>query len=218
MKTLDIALKDLLRASRAASFWVFAFGVPFLTAVLFYFAFGGLAGQGGFDLPKTAVAVANLDEPGVLSGGFTTGQMLVDFLSSDELAQLLYVRVVDDPASARTAVDNQEAGVAVIIPQNLTSAALGSQGSAAIELYQDPTLTLGPSIVKGIVSQLVDGFAGSKIAFRCSAAPPGRPGGHGRPGGAAEHRNAVWRVVRHPRRGFREGRQSTAGRPADRRG
>jgi ABC-type multidrug transport system permease subunit len=31
-------------------------------------------------------------------------------------------------------------------------------------LYQDPTLTLGPGIVKDLVSQLVDGFAGSSIA------------------------------------------------------
>ncbi|HUW10392.1 MAG TPA: ABC transporter permease [Anaerolineae bacterium] len=164
MKTLDIALKDLLRAARSAFFWVFAFGVPFLTAVLFYFAFGGLAGQGDFDLPKTAIAVVNLDEPTALSGGFSAGQMLVDFLSSDELGQLLQVTVADDAAGARAAVDNQQVGVAVIIPAGLTTAAFGSQERAAIELYQDPTLTLGPSIVKGIVSQLVDGFAGSKIA------------------------------------------------------
>jgi ABC-2 type transport system permease protein len=33
-----------------------------------------------------------------------------------------------------------------------------------ITLYQDPTLTLGPAIVHGIIGQFVDGFAGIKIA------------------------------------------------------
>jgi ABC-2 type transport system permease protein len=38
------------------------------------------------------------------------------------------------------------------------------EGQAAVELYQDPTQTLGPGIVKGLIQQFVDGFAGSKIA------------------------------------------------------
>jgi ABC-2 type transport system permease protein len=31
-------------------------------------------------------------------------------------------------------------------------------------MYQDPTLTIGPSIVKGLVSHFMDGFSGAKIA------------------------------------------------------
>ena len=167
MKVLDIALKDLLRSSRSAAFWVFGFGVPFLTAVLYYFAFGGVAtDDGGFDLPTIKVQVVNLDEPPAQFGGFSAGQMLVELLGSEELGQLLDVTEVDDAVSARAAVDEQEAGVAVIVPAGFTAAAFGPEGRAAIEVYQDPTLTLGPGIVEGIVSQLVDGFAGSKIADR----------------------------------------------------
>ena len=167
MKVLDIALKDLLRSSRSATFWAFGFGVPLLTAVLFAVAFGGAAAdEGGFDIPATKVQVVNLDEPTAQTGGFSAGQMLVEFLRSEDLEQLLDVTEVDDAVSARAAVDNQEAGVVVIIPAGFTAAVLGPEGRAAVEVYQDPTLTLGPGIVKGIVSQLVDGFAGSKIAAR----------------------------------------------------
>ena len=111
----------------------------------------------------TRVQVVNLDQPGP-QYSFSFGQMLVGFLQDERLANLLQVTEAADEASARVAVDSQDAGVAVIIPPHFTTAALAPAGSASIMLYQDPTLTLGPGIVKGIVSQFVDGFAGTKIA------------------------------------------------------
>jgi ABC-type Na+ efflux pump permease subunit len=42
---------------------------------------------------------------------------------------------------------------------------LEPEGRAAVELYQDPTLEIGPDIVKSVVSQFIDGFAGSRIAI-----------------------------------------------------
>jgi ABC-2 type transport system permease protein len=139
--------------------------VPLLTAVLFYFAFGGAAAdEEGFVVSTTEVQVVNLDEPTAQTGGFSAGQMLIEVLRSEDLEQLLNVTEVDDAVSARAAVDNQAAGVAVITPADFTAAALGPEGHAAIEVYQDPTLSLGPGIVRGIVRPLVDGFAGSKIA------------------------------------------------------
>jgi ABC-2 type transport system permease protein len=164
MKTLDIAGKDLLRSVRSASFLAFGFVVPLLVTALFSFAFGGMTGGQGIEVPTTRVQVVNLDEGDPQAGGFAAGKMLVDILQSRQLAQLLQTREVSDAANARAAVDRQEAGVAVIIPPGLTSAALNPEGRAALELYQDPTLTLGPGIVQGIVRQYVDAFSGSKIA------------------------------------------------------
>jgi hypothetical protein len=34
-----------------------------------------------------------------------------------------------------------------------------------VEFYQDPTLTIGPSIVKSILSQFMDGLSGIKISL-----------------------------------------------------
>lgn len=163
MKVLDIALKDMLRSFRSRFAVVMMFVAPLLIAGIMYFAFGGLEGDGGFDLPLTRVQVANLDEPGP-QFSFSFGRMLSDFLQREELADLLQVTEAATEADARASVDSQEAGVAVIIPPDFTTAALATEERATVTLYQDPTLTLGPSIVQGIVRQFVDGFAGSKIA------------------------------------------------------
>jgi ABC-2 type transport system permease protein len=164
MKILDIALKDLLRSLRNYFFLGFGLGVPVLMGVIFYFAFGSLAGEEGFSIPQTDVLVVNLDEPVAAYGGFSAGEMLAEFLQSEELAELLAVTETDDPAAARAAVDNQEADVAIIIPAGLSAAAFDPQGQAKVEIYHDPTLTIGPGIVKSIVTQFVDVLAGSKIA------------------------------------------------------
>ncbi|MGA9347400.1 MAG: ABC transporter permease [Anaerolineae bacterium] len=165
MKVLDIALKDLLRSFRNVSALFFMFVLPLMTVGLIYFAFSGLAGdEGGFDLQVTRVQVVNLDQPASQFGGFSGGQMLVEFLQDERLTGLLQVTVAADEASARAAVDQQDAGVAVIIPPDFTAAALAPEGGTAVALYQDPTLTVGPAIVKGLVSQFVDGFAGTIIA------------------------------------------------------
>ncbi len=119
---------------------------------IFYFAFGGLGDEGGFDLAVTKVVVVNQDQPVAQAGDFSDGQKLAAFLKSDYLKSILDVTEAADAAAARDAVDRQEAGVAVIIPAGLTAAGENPGERAAVELYQDPTLTLGPGIVKGIVS------------------------------------------------------------------
>lgn len=161
MKLFDITLKDLRRSFLSGSFLVFGFVMPLLTASLFYFAFGGLAsGDGGFELPVTQVQVVDLDGA---QAGFSAGELLADTLRN-AMPGVVQVTKASDAASARAAVDHQEAAVAVIIPAGFTAAVLDPGAHAAVELYQDPTLMLGPSIVIGIVSQVVDGFAGAKIA------------------------------------------------------
>jgi ABC-2 type transport system permease protein len=90
--------------------------------------------------------------------------MLVDVLRSEGFVEILEVTQTDDVEIARSAVDRQESGVAVIIPENFSAVMLQPEGVAEVEIYQDPTLTLGPGIVTTIVSQLTDNFSGSKIA------------------------------------------------------
>ena len=84
---------------------------------------------------------------------------------AEELQDLMAVTEMDSPEAARTAVDQQEAAVAVIIPANFSAAMTGSGENAEVELYQDPTLTLGPKIVSAVIRQFLDGFAGSQITI-----------------------------------------------------
>lgn len=164
MKVLHIALKDLLRSLRNYFFLGLGLGAPLLMGGLFYFAFGGLADEEGFQIPQTDVVVVNLDEPVAEYGGFSAGEMLISVLRSEQMAELLAVTESDSANAARAAVDNRQTDVAVIIPAGLSAAVFDPQGRTEIEVYQDPTLTIGPGIVKSIVTQFVDALAGSKIA------------------------------------------------------
>lgn len=164
MKTLDIAWKDLRHSFRSAFALVFMFVVPLMTVGLFYLAFGGVASDGEPDLATIEVQVVNLDQPASQADDFSAGETLTEFLASEELAELLNVTRVEDALEARAAVDGQRAAVAVIIPSDFTAAMVEPEGRAAVELYRDPTLQIGPDVVKSVVSQFIDGFAGSEIA------------------------------------------------------
>lgn len=164
MKVLDIAFKDLIQAFRSRIAIMFMFVVPMLVTGLFYLIFGNIAGgDEGFTLPQTAVIVVNLDE-GQLSGIGSMGRFLTGMLGSDDLSELVNLSTMTDPAAARLAVDNQEAGVALIIPPDFTDVIIAGEETAEIELYRDPTLTLGPAVVAGIVHQFVDGMSAANIS------------------------------------------------------
>ena len=175
MKALDIALKDIIRSFRSAIALVFMFGIPLLMTGMFYVMLGSSARRGGFDLPRTKIVIANLDEGGPkmqagtenVPGGIeadTLGELVVNVLQSDDLADLLDVSLAPDAASARLAVDSQNAQVAIIIPADFSTQFADLYGQAAVEFYQDPTLTISPSIVKAIMNQFMDRISGIKIA------------------------------------------------------
>jgi ABC-type transport system involved in multi-copper enzyme maturation permease subunit len=175
MKVLDIALKDLKSAFRSALGLVFMFGVPVLITTLFWFMFGRIAEEGEFNLPPTRVVVVNQDLDGVrlqtgsgnIPGGIeadTLSELVVEVLKSEDLAELLIVSTAPDIQSAKAAVDSQKAQVAVFIPVDFSREFADPYGQSTLEFYQDPTLTLGPGIVKSILNQFMDGLSGIKIA------------------------------------------------------
>jgi ABC-2 type transport system permease protein len=163
MKALDIALKDMLRLFKTPFALIMMFGAPLLITGLLYFAFGSMASGGDLDLQAVRVQVANLDQPGTQSSGLAVGEMLVDFLQSEDLGDLLDLTLAADEAAARAAVEGQQADVALIIPPDFTTAALAPGREATLIQYEDPTLTIGPGIVEDLVSRFLDGFAGAKI-------------------------------------------------------
>jgi ABC-2 type transport system permease protein len=165
MKIIDVALKDLQRVFRSAFALIMMFGAPLLIAGLLYFAFGGLAGgDGSFGLARIRVAIANLDQASSPELPLRAGEMLVEFLQDEGLADVLEIRMASDEVAARSAVDAQQADVALIIPGDFSRAALTADREAAVVLYQDPALTIGSGIVKDLVNHFMDGFSGAKIA------------------------------------------------------
>jgi ABC-2 type transport system permease protein len=177
MKAFDIALKDLTRSFRSAFAVIFMFGVPLLVTGMFYFMFGNVAENGGFNLPRTKVIIANMDEGGPkfqinpknIPGGRqadTMGELIVSILESDDMADLIEISYASDPQTARASVDSQESQVAIIIPADFSEQfADVREGKAVIEFYKDPTLTIGPAIMRSILNRFLDSMGGVKIAI-----------------------------------------------------
>jgi len=165
MKVLDIAFKDIKRSLRSGFGIVMMFIVPIMIPAIIYAAFGGaLDGSsdgGGFDIAVTRVAVVNLDR----STDQAAGDILTEFLQSKELQTLLTTSVVDDETAAREQVNTKQADIAVIIPADFSQAAFMGNGESNIVLYHDPTLTIGPLIVKQLLAQFADGFSGARITL-----------------------------------------------------
>jgi ABC-2 type transport system permease protein len=177
MKALDIAFKDMLRFFRSFLAVVFMFIIPLMVTGMFYFMFGSMAENGDFNLPRTKVVIANMDEGGPkfqinpknIPGGKeadTMGELVVSILGSDEMTELIEPSFAPDPETARAAVNRQEAQVAIVIPENFSEEFADVYGEAVIEFYQDPTLTIGPEIIRSIMNRFMDSMSGVKSVVR----------------------------------------------------
>jgi len=176
MKILDIAIKDVVHGLRSSVFLAFTFVIPLLITGMFYFMFGRISEENDFSLPTTKIIVANLDKGGPkfqvstnsIPGGKradTMGELIVNILTSEDMQDLVEVSLAPNEHVAKAAVDGQQAQVAIIIPEDFSLQYADAYGEASIEFYQDPTLTIGPMIVRSIMDQFMDGMSGVKIAI-----------------------------------------------------
>jgi ABC-2 type transport system permease protein len=181
MKIIDIALKDLTRSMRSTFAVLFMFGVPLIVTGMFYFMFGNIANDdNGFNLPVTRIALVNLDEGGLdmqLDSSMlgmpsdqsfeNLGEIIAASLQNEALVDLLALTLVDDSASAREMVDQNEVDVAVIIPPDFTSRFAVSGPNleqSEIELYANPEKIIELGILQSILQQFTDAISGAKIA------------------------------------------------------
>jgi linearmycin/streptolysin S transport system permease protein len=165
MKIIDIAFKDLLRSFRSLFAIGMMFVAPLLITGLIYAAFGNMsAGTGKFNLPPLKILIVNQDQP--VSSDLKLGQMLLDFFHDARMPSWLEISTANDEATARAAIDQQQAGVAIIVPADFTAQAIAPIGHTSLRLIADPTLTIGPRIVQDILNQFIDGISGGKIALQ----------------------------------------------------
>ncbi len=162
MNILYITLKDLANSLRKPLVLAFMLVLPLLQAGLPYLAFHGMSG--GLKVQTTRVMVVNLDQHVAAYPDFRAGELLCGMLADENRGNLLDVTVLESESVARQLVDAGQADLAVIIPAELTASLFDPNGRAAVVIYHDPTLTLGPGIVRDMVTNFLDGFAGSLIA------------------------------------------------------
>jgi ABC-type Na+ efflux pump permease subunit len=166
MKILDIAFKDMTRSFRSA----FAIGMmviaPLMLTGLIYFAFGSMS-SGDVSMTAIKVGVVNADQlpaDSVLEAPI--GDNIRSMFFDESVGSWITATDYPDEASAREAVDKQEIGVAVIIPQNFTERYLSGEQDVQVLIVSDPTLSIGPAVVEDMVTMMVDAVAGGGIAIQ----------------------------------------------------
>lgn len=160
MRALAIAWKDVRQAYRSFS----GLAMMILAPLVLAGAIGAAFGSGGnFSIAATDTIVVNQDTG-------QAGVAIVSALSSEQLADLLTVTSAADPQAARSSVDNGEAEVAVIIPANLTqNLSAAAPSPLRVEIYKDPTVNIGPSIVAAVMENLVQSLNGARAAASSGA-------------------------------------------------
>lgn len=162
MKTLAIALKDLLVVTRDRSGFILMLVAPLALTLVVSFAFGGMGGAAGLaDIP---VVIVNLD-----SGQL--GDILVDVFYSQDLADLVEPGRMEGSSPARAAVDAGHYAAAVIIPAGFSDSLLptaGNENSARqisiVEVYADPTRPIGSGVIRSIVDAVLDRFTAGIVS------------------------------------------------------
>jgi ABC-2 type transport system permease protein len=166
MKTLTIALKDLLILTRDRSGFALMLIAPLALTLVVSFAFGGLGGgTGGTGLANIPVALVDLDD------GFFS-RILLEVFESDDLAELVQPSLFTDANVARAAVDSDTLAAAVIIPPGFSDHLVSSEpagGQVVIEIYANPTRPVGSGVIRSIVDTVLDGIqrgiAGSEVTL-----------------------------------------------------
>ncbi|MBK9925244.1 MAG: ABC transporter permease [Anaerolineales bacterium] len=167
MKILDIAFKDLTRSFRS----VFAIGMmviaPLMLTGLIYFAFGGGGSSDSPSMPIIKVGFVNLDAlPADAPIEAPLGDNVRSMFFDDSVKSWITAADYTDESSARTALDKQEIGVAVIVPQNFTERFLSGDKDVQVLVVSDPTLSIGPAVVQNMVTMMLDGVDGGGIALQ----------------------------------------------------
>ncbi|MBP7693314.1 MAG: ABC transporter permease [Anaerolineales bacterium] len=171
MLILDIALKDLVRSSRNLFLVGMTLAAPLLITGLMYFAFGGGGGAGG-DVRLNPIQVGVVDADVLPSGApltTTLGGNVRSLFFDESVRSWISAADYPDAAAARAALDARTIGVAVLIPASFTADYLAGRAGAPIRVVQDPTLTIGPTVVRDMVMALLDGVAGGGIAYQVIA-------------------------------------------------
>lgn len=166
MKMFDIAFKDLVRSTRSLFLVGMAFAAPLLITALIYFSFGSIAG-GELSLANINVGVVNMDVlPADAPLDVPLGDNIRSMFFDESVQSWIHASDYLDAAAARAAINDREIGVAVIIPATFTEDYLAGKKDTVITILQDPTLSVGPTVVRDMVTSLLDGVAGGGVAFK----------------------------------------------------
>jgi len=163
MKSITIALKDLTRSFRSTFALVFMFGIPLIVTGMFYLMFGNIKSEDTVNIAATKVVIANLDQGTTETGQL--GKTIENALSGKNLSGIMEVSTVASQEQALQMVNSGSAGAAIIIPADFSKSFTDPEKTVDVSFVSDPTLTIGPQIVKSVLRQILDVYSGIKITI-----------------------------------------------------
>ncbi|MCB8926433.1 MAG: ABC transporter permease [Ardenticatenaceae bacterium] len=160
MKIWTIAWKDTTIRFRDRNALILMVLAPLVLSAIIGSAFGGFLDSSD-PVPFDAIPVLFINQD---MGEM--GQQFADILTSDALGDLLAVTEMSDETAAREQVQRGEARAAIVIPADFSEAFGGETAvsPALIQFYADPSATITPNIVRGVVTQIVNGFNSAAIS------------------------------------------------------
>jgi len=171
MKTLAIAWKDLSITFRDRNALLLMILAPLILSFIIGASFGDfLIGNDSTPFDQIPVLVVNADDG-------ESGEQFVAALRSEALADLLLVTEMDDLDEARALVQVGEVRAAIHIPAGFSTAVRGQTAANSatappvkIGFYPDPSATITPNIVRGIVAQITNSFNTGAIGAQVTVA------------------------------------------------
>ncbi len=150
---LQIGWKDLRVIFRDRAALILMLVAPFVLTVAMGLVTGSL-GKSTSGVTQVSVVVVNLDQGEIAN-------KLVEVLKAPELSQLLAVEENSDAAAARALVETNKTAAVIIIPAGFTASVSPQDGQAAaavkqIEVYKNPSRTIGAGIVQSIVEDFIN--------------------------------------------------------------
>ncbi|MCC6602036.1 MAG: ABC transporter permease [Anaerolineae bacterium] len=168
MKIWNIAWKDTTIRFRDRNALILMVAAPLVLSAIIGSAFGSfLNGSDPAPISAIPVLLVNQDDGEM-------GQQFATILTSDALGDLLVVTEMADETAARQQVQRGEARAAIVIPDGFSEAVSGdsetAESPALVQFYADPSATVTPNIVRGVVTQIVNGFNSAAISSEVTVA------------------------------------------------
>jgi ABC-2 type transport system permease protein len=168
MKIWTIAWKDTTIRFRDRNALILMVAAPLVLSAIIGSAFGGFLNSSD-PVPFDAIPVLLINQD-----DGEMGQQFADILTSDALGDLLVVTETADETAARDQVQRGEARAAIVIPDGFSEAVSGESETAVspalVQFYADPSATVTPNIVRGVVTQIVNGFSSAAISSEVTVA------------------------------------------------
>ncbi len=153
-KILLIGWKDVVLAFRDRAALIMMLAAPFVLTIGLGFVTGRLSGGTSSGLNIIPVALVNQDSGQI-------GSSLVNLFQSRDLAELVSVQTLDDPAQARRLVDEDQVAAAILIPPGFSDSIFQSNQTGAsaapvkLEMYANPSRPTGAGVIKTILEEFI---------------------------------------------------------------